>query len=411
MRGYLVAASLLLAANAAVAKEGESYASLMDEARTAFVSENWPVAQDALDAAQRIRPYSLYLTRNRILVRAVRDDFDGALSIMRVIADRGLSLTLPDHPAVKALREQTDFKSIEAQMAANLTPAGQSKTIVEIPDDALLPESLAVRGKQAFLVGSVRTGDILTQSGDRFAAAAGGVYALEIHGDTVRAAVNTSAPYRSPSNPPEAAILTYSLSNGALLQKTAAPDHETLIGDIEATPVGIIASDSKTPRIFIARKDEEQLDVLTQDPRFVNLQGVAYDGRRRTLFVADYLTGLFAVDPGTGEVTAIANDADAHLGGIDGLYIHKGDLIAIQNGTTPQRIIRLKLNRKGDAVKSLDVLARNQPAWNEPTNGEVVGDTLYYIATSNWPAYDSEGEARKGVARAPVRIMSIDLNR
>ena len=140
------------------------------------------------------------------------------------------------------------------------------------------------------------------------------------------------------------------------------------------------------------------------------MQGLAYDKRRKKLFVADALAGLFSVDIKSGDVTAIANPTDAHLGSIDGLYLYDGDLIGIQNVTTPQRIVRITLNKEGDVAESLHVLIQNHPDWVEPTNGQIDGDLLYYVATSNWPAYDAEGRVSEDFERAPVRIMGLSLD-
>ncbi len=130
------------------------------------------------------------------------------------------------------------------------------------------------------------------------------------------------------------------------------------------------------------------------------------------MFIADYLTGLYVMDLETGTATLIRNDADAHLGGVDGLYYYNGDLIGIQNGTTPQRIVRIMLSEDGAAATALNVLARNLPEWNEPTHGVVVGDEFYYIATSNWPSYDEANgwAVREDHPPQPLRIMAVDLD-
>lgn len=405
----ILSAAILLCATGALAEDEKSYRSLMDDARAAFAEEDWRAAQEALDGAQIFRPYSLYLTRNRILVRVLQDDFDGALAIVSKIANRGLSVTLAGHPAFEALMANPEYAPLGEQMAANVEPAGDSEIALEIPDDGLLPESLVTGADGAMFIGSVRTGRIVNETVETFVTAPGGVYALDIADNVLWAAANSAPPYENAPNTPAAGLYAYSLKDGAVLHEAMAPDG-ALLGDVEIVPAGIIASDSAIPRLFILHNGSGALQVLAEDTRFVNLQGVAYDVRRKKLYVADYLAGLFAVDIDTGAVNAVANKADAHLGGIDGLYVHRRDLIAIQNGTTPQRIVRLKLDRKGKAVKRLDVLVQNHPSWAEPTNGEVAGDTLSYIATSNWPAYDGDGNERDGATRAPVRVMMVDLD-
>ncbi len=190
---------------------------------------------------------------------------------------------------------------------------------------------------------------------------------------------------------------------------TEVAEPAALLGDLEADGAIAYASDSMTPRIFSLAAGGAPA-VLAADPRFVNLQGLALDRKKRRLYVADYLSGLFVIDLRTKAVTPIANPSDAHLGGIDGLYLYKGDLIGVQNGTAPQRIVRIDLDKKGLTARSLSVLQQALPEWNEPTHGFVDGDRFIYIATSNWPAYDDAGKLREGALLQPLRLMAVELN-
>ena len=398
----------------AAAEETPSYQSLMETAQAAFQEENWQTVSESLNAAQMQRPYSLYLTRNRILAYTMLDETDAALALLQKCAERGLSLSLTGHEAFETLKALPAYTPIAAKMEANAQPHGAANTVHIIEDTGLLPETLSAAGKDAFFIGSVRTGKIMridAEGPSGFAIADGGVYDLEKDSETLFAAVNTASPYERPIEDGEqtARILAFDLKSGANEDEyvVAAPD--ALLGDLQMTPAGLIASDSVTPRLFILRPDQEAPEIFSIDQRYVNLQGMAYDEKRNRLYVADYLAGLFSVDPDTGEATLVGNVADAHLGGIDGLYLHDGDLVGIQNGTTPQRIVRIGLNETGDAADNLEVVQQALPDWREPTNGKVMGTTLYYIGTSNWPAYGQDGAVKQDVERAPVKIMTAPL--
>ena len=417
MKLLLLAAAFAFS-SAAAAQEAADYPAIMAEAQAAFAAEDWAALAQKLDAAQAIRPYSLYLTRNRILARSLLGDYEEATALAQKAADRGLSLSLAGHPGFDALTARPGFAAIADKMAANLAPAGEAAVWRTHDDAALLPETVGYdpARKQAY-VGSVRSGKILRfGDGDApaegFAFAPGGVYAIEISDKTLWTAANTGTPFENATpDMSSAGVYAFRLKDGALTGEHVVEGGEAILGALEATPAGLIASDSGAPRLFILRKGAKALEIFSEDPRYVNLQGVAYDERRKTLFVADYLAGLFSVDLKTGAATLLANGADAHLGGVDGLYAYKGDLIGIQNGTAPQRIVRLRLNAAGDAVERLDVLQQNLPEWNEPTNGAVVGDALIYVATSNWPAYDGEtGAEIDGARREPLRLMSVTLD-
>lgn len=412
MKAYLAAAALFLAAPA-LAEEQPTADSLLKEANAALAAEDWTAMATALDAAQALVPYSLHVMRFRILAHAQLGEMDEAMAIANKAAERGLVLSLEGHKGFDALREQPNFRKLSDTMAENLKPIGSAKTVLRLESDNLLPESAAFIGvgqRQYYYVGAVRNGGVYAGKA-LYAKTTGGVYGIKIVDRLIWTVENTRPPYAASAEKGDVSgFFAYDLGSGE--QRCAAPLNtgDAVLGAIEATPIGLIASDSQTPRLFVMEGCESAPRILSEDARFINLQGVAYDPERKLLFVADYLAGIFSVDLASGAVTALANDADAHLGAIDGLSWYNGDLIGIQNGTLPQRIVRLRLNPQGDAVVKLDVLQRALPDWNEPTNGVIVGDDLVYVATSNWPAYAGNGAEIEGAERKPLRLMSAPLN-
>ena len=393
------------------AASSASYDEIMAGARAALGRGDAAAAGEALDAAQQLRPYSMYLTRNRIATRALAGRVDDALALATEIAARGLALDLTGEPFA-VLRDHPGYAAVAQRFAANLAPRGTGTVVFEASARELLPEAL-LADDGGWLVGTVRTGAVLRTGSplSKVATLNGGVFDLERRGGLLIAAVNNQLAYAGTGEaPPKATVVEIRAASGEV-QRSAFLEGDALFGDIEvATDGSVYASDSLTPRVMVLRPGSDQLAEVTTDPRLVNLQGLALDERRRRLFVADYLVGLFAIDPATGAVTAITSASGAHLGGIDGLYLYRGDLVAIQNGVSPQRIVRLRLDPPGLVVTGLDVLQQSLPEWNEPTHGTVVGDEFFYIATSNWPAYGDDGQPVEPARLAPLRIMSVALN-
>lgn len=410
-----IAAAIALAAAAfafsPACAQARVYDEIMAEARAAFAADDMTRAADLLDEAQAVRPYSLYLTRNRVLTRILTGRMDEAIALARDIAERGLVLETPPHEAFDRMRAEPAFAPVAARMEANARPVGAAAIVIEYSDDHLLPEALSI-DEGRVLIGSVRTGAVMI-SGDAlqpFAKLNGGVFDIEQRKDAVYAAVNNQLAYEDRSEGPFAAIVELNPDTGEEIRRRALAPGGALVGDIEIARSGrIFASDSLAPRIFDLRAGEPAREIT--DGRFANLQGVALDEKRQRLFIADYLTGLFVLDLSSGEVDAIANPSGAHLGGIDGLYLHRGDLIGVQNGTSPQRIVRIDLDRKGETARSLEVLQQALPSWREPTHGVVAGDDFIYIATSNWPAYDDDGAQKEDARLEPLRLMSVRLSR
>ena len=411
-----IAVCIVAMVNGPAFAQTSSYQDNMTKAGAAFDAEDWPSLNTHLDAAQAIRPYSLYVWKNRILARQLDGRTDEALDLAEIIARRGLSMSLTGHEALDGLTADPAFAPIADAMAANLSPIGDAVNLLIYNDPGLLPEAYAATRRGAAYIGSVRNGKIIDLSNAThptgIAMAPGGVFDIELRGKKLWAAINNQLAYENAvADDAFAAIMEFNTKTGAVLRDIRANVPDALFGDLEvARDRTAYASDSLTPRVFKLAPEANTLKVFAEDPRFVNLQGIALDQKKNRLFVADYLAGLFVVDTKTGAVSAIQNTIDAHLGGIDGLYLYKGDLIGIQNGTTPQRIIRVGLNKGADEAIGLEVLAQNLDYWNEPTHGAIIRDRLEYIATSNWPSYDKEWNVRDGAELQPVRIMSVPLD-
>ncbi len=77
-------------------------------------------------------------------------------------------------------------------------------------------------------------------------------------------------------------------------------------------------------------------------------------------------------------------DAGPHstLAGVDGLYWHKGSLIAIQNGIGTPRVAAFQLAKDGVHVSKTTILEYRSNLCVLPTTGALREDDFYYIANS-----------------------------
>ena len=400
------------------AEQGLSgYRAEMERAAAAFQAEDWPAVDAALEEAQKAAPGSLYVYRNRILSRMLTDRPDEALALASAAAERGLTLRLTGHPAFDELTTLPGFAPIAAKMEANAAPLGAPSTVVEFKENGLLPEAIAYDRKKSLYIGSVRSGAILKAKKKDAALtpishASGGVFDIELRDGMIWAAVNNQLAYEKAGEEDAfASVMAFNAKTGAPQREIRVTQEKAMLGDLEVAKDGTVyASDSITPRIFRMAPDGQTLDIFSEDPRFANPQGIALHDKSGKLYLADYLAGLFVIDVDTGETTQLENKANAHLGGIDGLYLYKGGLIGIQNGSTPQRIVYIGLDDDKTAVTSFITLHSNLEDWNEPTHGAVIGDEFRYIATSNWPSYDDEEWTVKNApALQPLRIMTLPL--
>ena len=92
------------------------------------------------------------------------------------------------------------------------------------------------------------------------------------------------------------------------------------------------------------------------------------------------------------------------MNGIDGLtVVDSRTLLGVQNGTNPNRVIRISLDESGRAVVKVEVLAQNRESIREPTHGVLVGRDFYFIGNGGFGAFDARGNLATGErAIAPV---------
>ena len=82
-------------------------------------------------------------------------------------------------------------------------------------------------------------------------------------------------------------------------------------------------------------------------------------------------------------------------------------LIAIQNGTAPERIVSFNLSTP-TTVDGWEVLEANWPDLGDPTHGVVVGDGSTFIANSGWDRVDRTGTMTAG---KPAEIRKLLLTK
>lgn len=181
------------------------------------------------------------------------------------------------------------------------------------------------------------------------------------------------------------------------------------VSDLAVGPDRVVyASDPIGGGVYRLRPHAAALEALVPPGTFRSPQGLAVSAHGTRLYVSDYRYGLALVDLASGAVTRLASDVPAALDGVDGLWLHGGELIAVQNGTSPMRIIALKLSQDGTRIVGHRILEQAHPEWTEPLGGSIAGDALYYVATGQWDRYD-KGTLREGMAAIPTVIRKLPL--
>ncbi len=203
-------------------------------------------------------------------------------------------------------------------------------------------------------------------------------------------------------------LIAVDLNSLRPVRRLAVPGEGSPADIALATDGTVYASDPNTGAIYRARPGDTALSVLVPPGRLRSPQGLVPSADGQRLYVSDYGYGLAAVHLSDGTVTRLRSDANTMLDGIDGLYPWRGGLIAIQNGTSPRRILWLSLGADGERIAGVRVLESNHPDWGEPTLGFVRRNDFLYVADAQWERY-GEGGALQG--DGPLRATTVRLLR
>lgn len=373
----------------------------LTRANEAYKTGDYRRFLDGYREATRLSPENPDLLYRVARGHALVGDASAAMEILVRLGAMHLVYPIAEHPDLASLRERPAFRSVIARMERNREPQGESTVAFTFPEHDLLIEGLAYDAKTGRLfVSSVHHRKIIAidKDGARTDFVPEGrdglLGALGIHADASRRALwvcTTALPQVASVTSRErgsTAVFRYHLDTGALEKRYALPEiaGRHAFGDLTLAPDGdVLVSDNASGALYTIRRDgKDALETYLPAGTFRSPQGLALDTAGRTLFVADYTAGLFAVDRATKVVSRVPFPADAPAYGIDGLIYYRGRLLALQNGVTPHRVVQLMLGPSKPAVIVAQILSINDAALLEPTLGVVVDDVLSYVATSQW---------------------------
>lgn len=164
-----------------------------------------------------------------------------------------------------------------------------------------------------------------------------------------------------------------------------------VLGDLTLSANGeVYISDSQTPALYRISPAKNELELFLTSDLLRSPQGLALSDDEKFLFVADYSAGLFVVDLATKRIGKILASENVAFTTVDGMYFYKNSLLAIQNGFNPQRVIRFFLSQGFDRIERYEIVAANNPHFNEPTLGVLVKNMFYFVANSQWSSFNKD---------------------
>ena len=384
-------------------------------ARKAYQNKDIPTFVSNLEEALRLKPHHTRLMYNLAIGYCSQARYDAALEQLNKVAATGMVFPAAKNPVFAILQDSLPYKArFEAackRFEESMRPVGTSTKAFELSEKSLLTESIAYDPREkAFFVGAVHKRKIVkiaangtitdfSTPSDKLWSVSG----MKVDAKRRKLWVCTNAfPQMQGFDSTltgRAAVAVYDLTTGRIAHRYYAPNdgQKHTFGDLTLHPQTgeAFISDSDSPTIFVADEKKGILRVWLQSDVLTlpSLQGLDFSEGGKTLFCADYSNGIFAIDTRTKKMHRLETTDSCVATGTDGLYFFNGDLIGIQNGTNPQRVVRFRLGKTQSNIHGMDILEANNPLFEEPTLGVVVGEELYYIANSQWEKVDEKGVA------------------
>lgn len=383
---------------------------LAREGAAASEEKDFPAYLTKMEAAAALRPDFPRILTNLAAAQLANDRADDAIATLRRLAALGVFSPVDKAEAFAAIRDRKDFKDVFAKIANNQAGIGDARMGFLLEGMTGLVEGIAWREKTGdFFFGDVHLRTIWLRTKDnkvrRFAAEDEnlfGVFGLAIdeeHGAlwAATSAVPAMCDYTDALDG-AAGIAEFDLETGALRRVVRVPnrgDHQThVIGDLALAPDGgIFLPDSGAPVLWRLAPGATEVEVFAESAEFLSLQGAVVVPELNAVFVADHASGLLRVDLSSREVRRLDSPSDTTLVGLDGLVRSPGgDLVAVQNGLKPTRVLRLALDASGESVTAVTVLESGHLNMPDPTLGcFAVGGEFFFVGNAGWGKFEGGG--------------------
>jgi hypothetical protein len=411
---------LLILVSAPVTSESpsaaERFQSLQAQLRKSHASNDWRsnlASANELSELLNEAPNSLLeIARAEIHL----GDLESAIRNIEQFVRMGQSTDLLETSAEFApVRKTRSFATIQSGMKANRSAIALGSTVFTLSDSKLLAEDMDYDPTaKRFFVTSVRERKVvaLDASGvsSDFATSPDNWPMLAVKVDATRGVLwATEVAMQGFSFAPESdwgrsALLCYDLQNGRLLSRIEGPRGSAL-GDMALAPNGdVIVSDGEGGRVYRLPAKATVLEHL-DNGEFISPQTPAMYTDGKHIFVPDYLRGIGVLEISTKQVRWLSMGEGFALNGIDGLYFDHGTLIAVQNGTSPERVVAFDLDPYLTRITSETIIERSTNTLGDPTHGVIIDDDFYYIANSGWDVIDDHGNMRPGAKPSEPRVM------
>lgn len=374
-------------------------------------------AHDALEARPGF-PGGLF---NLALAQALGKDPAAALATLNRLAAMQVDFGAEGMQEFSALAALPGWPGYLQRVQDLRQPVGKPVKAIELTQGDFIPEGIALAYDGTAYLGSIRHGSLVRLREDNSPetistpSSSGHWSVMGIHLDTqgqlwMASSALAQLEELAPEQAGQSGLFRLNPDKGQVTHRAVLPadGREHVLGDLAIADSGMVyTTDSLTGMVYEYQTTSGKFTPLVDEGVFQSPQGLVLDATQQNLYLADYNYGIYRLDLDTRRVDKLIAPEDVSLHGVDGLYRHGKDLIAIQNGIRPHRVARWRLDESGLKILSAEILAMNLPEFDEPTLGAIHQDHFYFVANSHWNRFTRDNSLPDDL-RGPV-ILSLPL--
>ena len=376
--------------------------SIYNQSISAYEQKDYVTFLNKTKSADELRPNHPSIVYNLAAAYALNNDLEQSIKILKQLFLMNPDVNIEKDADFNNVVKTPEYIALKVWIEQNNQPIQNSEVALRFDDKSLHPEGFAIDPKTGNYffggfhdqkivkidpVGNVtdwvkakKVTDMYGVTGVAFDEKQQLLWACSTSTDEILATNESSQAGTS-------SALVFDLEGNLL--KSALINEGNFFGDLILRKDGsVLISDSQANKIFSFSLDDELNLWADFSKELLNVQGITFDKKEKMLFVADYLTGIYRYELSTKSLKKIDLPDTVSEKGFDGIYYYKRSIIAIQNGSKPNRVYQFSLDKTQTKIDHVNVIDQALPVFDEPTQGTIVKRHFYYLANSPWQHYE-----------------------